>query len=114
MFDRMLIKLFAMPVLLLVGSLTAMWFLGNYIPDVFNQTPLFANVVKRSAHAAPYVGAALFIWAVMQGIGKALVLRAWLRGECDSCSRCGGIVDTRMGRYGIYDHCLACGKNRSI
>jgi len=102
---RLMIKMFAGPVVLLLVGLVIMWeglhlrdnkFIGMYSFIFLNASLVFA------------VGAVLWsaasVWKLVQSY----------RGNGELCHQCGGPTSyIEKGRYGPYFKCWRCGKNRA-
>ncbi len=112
--NRMLFKLFLLPIALLLGSIVSMFVLGNLLPSHFEAIPMFSKLSEQSLNSAPWVGALLLLGSIVFFWISFARLWNWQKGSAASCSECGGMVDQKLGRYGRYLHCLACGKNESI
>lgn len=111
MMNRMLLRLFAVPMLLAGGSIVALWFFGWFIPGQFHDKPLLATLAEQSAQAAPWVAGALWLASVAIAAAQGHNLWRWRRDEAPSCHQCGGLMSSlRDGRYGLYSRCFACGK----
>jgi len=109
----MLIKVFAIPFLLLLAALVVPWFLGHYVPSLFNGSPYLSGLDQQVAGLAIPAFSLLAGAAILACLYQGFQLWRWNQGRTDSCDNCGGMVSLRDGRYGPYYHCLACGKNRS-
>jgi hypothetical protein len=113
MLDRMLLRLFALPLVLLLVALATLWLLGSFVPDQLGNT-LFAGLGQQA------IGLSLPAFLLLSGAAAVIAayqgfqLWRWHEGKTDCCHYCGGMVTVRDGRYGLYVHCLACGKNRSL
>ncbi len=114
MLDRMLLRLFGLPLLLLVMAPVALWFLGWFIPSQFHASPILNGLGQQVVGLALPACWALVGLATVVAIYQSARLWLWSSGKTDSCHNCGGMVSDRNGRYGPYVHCLACGKNRSL
>lgn len=109
----MLLRLFALPFVLLLVALATLWFLGSFLPNQLENTPfasLAQHAIAFSLPAFLLVSGAAAVIAAYQGFQ----LWRWHEGKTDCCHNCGGMVRVRDGRYGLYMHCFACGKNRSL
>jgi len=111
--NQMLLRLFAVPLLLLLGALLALLFLGSFVPHQMNST-ILAGLGQQAAELALPVFWGFVLAAVVTALYQGFQLWRWHQGKTDICDNCGGMVSMRNGRYGPYMHCLACGKNRSI
>jgi hypothetical protein len=114
MLDRMLLRLYAYPILLLVASPTAGYFLGVWIPSRF-AGPVIEQLGQQAASIAPWISGGLLIGSLLWGAYSTLRFWRWYQGTSEEtcCHVCGGLVDMKEGRYGLYYKCLACGKTRS-
>lgn len=116
MFTRMnwmLIRLFALPLLLMLLSLALLWFLGWSVPHMFSST-LLAGLGEQSARLALPACWLATGAATVTALYRTFQLWRWQQGKTDACRSCGGMVVVRDGRYGLYSRCLACGETRSI
>ncbi len=114
MSNRMLLRLFALPVLLLILAGFGLYFLGEFLPHWFSGSTMFESLGTSSRAAVPWVVSGLLLAALAFFTVGFYRLWRWDQGKSDCCFICGGIVDNRHGRYGHYKHCLACGKNQKI
>lgn len=112
--EKMLIRVFAIPCLLLFATLVVPWFLGYYVPSLFNGSPYLSGLNQQVVGLAIPVFWLLACAAILAFFYQGFQLWRWNQGSTDSCDNCGGMVSPRDGRYGPYYHCLACGKNRSV
>lgn len=111
--DRMLIKLYLAPTLLLFYSFLTLWIFGDVIPDHLSQSKLFVPLAITIEQFAGWIYVGLFLIALSYYISSTYRLWRWHRCEGDLCYTCGGITVYKVGRYGPYFHCIACGKNRA-
>ena len=111
LYDKMVLRLYAGPFLLLVTSLIAIYFIVG-IGDEFSGMFL-ANLGVQSLSFAPLVSGGLLASALGWAAYSSWLLWRWQlgigKGAC--CHNCGGLVVSRIGRYGFYRKCLACGKS---
>ena len=113
--DRMVFRLFAIPVLLLIGSLIAMYIFGYAIPENLSNTSL-AGLGDNAKRFAPKIG--LFLMAVggVWVLFSSFSLWKWYQGSSvDCCHNCGGMTSYHQGIRGRsnYYKCMACGTNRA-
>ena len=109
----MLWNLFKVPIVLLVGSIIVVYTLGSLIPRTFSKSSMLGKAAELSLAVAPWAGLTLLLCAVVYFFGSGYRLWRWNNGGSNVCSRCGGMVDQKEGRYGSYLRCLACGKSES-
>lgn len=104
----MLTRLYLGPILVL-GLAVAVFCVFAYImPPRLSASVYFAQFAEGSEKVA-LVALSLgtgagFIWALFQTYG----LWRWYRGFDSSCTRCGGMVGLKLGRFGQYYRCYAC------
>lgn len=98
---RMLLKLFWLPVLLLLSSVLVTEVLGRFVPLLFS-VPMFVKLAEGAYWLEGWAGLALFVMAILSAIPPSLQLWRWSQGSEASCFRCGGLVEFRTGRYGPY------------
>ena len=113
MLGRMLLRLFAPALLLLVASGAAAWFLGFFVPGLL-KTTLFAALGQQARGLAGPAYYILSAAALLVALYQGFQLWRWHEGKADMCHNCGGMVAMRGGRYGPYVRCLACGTTRSF
>ncbi len=108
----MLIRLFALPIQFLLGSVASAVLLGWFIPGQFEDKALLAPLATALEGWTWYVSGGLLLLAVLFSILP--VWRLWQRqhGEGDLCALCTGIMRHKDGRWGPYLQCLACGHKR--
>jgi hypothetical protein len=114
MLDRMLLRLFAVPLILLLSAPVALWLLGSYIPSEFAGKFIIDGLGQQAASLALPACWVLVGLATVVAIYQSVRLWLWSSGKTDSCHHCGGMISAREGRYGPYVRCLACGANRSL
>jgi hypothetical protein len=116
MLNRMLLRLFALPLFLLVSALAVLLFLGWFIPSQFRASPFLDGLGQQAAGLALPAYCVLIAAAVLVAIYQSVRLWRWRQGKGDFCDNCNGIVSVCNGRRGRgpYVHCLACGKNRPL
>ena len=112
--NRMLFRMFALPIFFLVLAIVGLHFLGDFVPNRLSGSAVLEGLANGSRTAAPWVGAGLLLASLVLFTVSFYRLWRWNQGGSDCCFTCGGIVDHRHGRYGQYKHCLACGKNQKI
>lgn len=110
--NRMLLRLFALPLVLVLAALALLWFFGLLVPDMLD-SKILAGLGEQSAELALPVFLIAIGGAVLIALYQGLQLWRWHQGKTDVCHNCGGMVAMRNGRYGPYVRCLACGKKRS-
>lgn len=112
--NRMILRLYAYPILLLIGSFLAMYILGSFISNQLSQTSLFLGIGDQTKSFAPTVGLILLGASLLWGLFSSFELWQWFNGRGgETCHNCGGMtVYHPNGRYGPYFKCMACGKNR--
>lgn len=112
--NKMLFRMFALPIFFLVLAVFGLYFLGDFVPNRLSESAVLEGLASGSRTAAPWVGAGLLLASLVLFVVRFYRLWHWSQGYSDCCFACGGIVDHRNGRYGRYKHCLACGKNQKI
>lgn len=112
--DRMLFRLFALPLFLLVMAVVTLWFLGWFVPGQFSASPFLAPLGQQAQRLALPICCVLTGAATIAATYQTVRVWLWTAGKTDSCDNCGGMVRYRNGRYGPYMRCLACGMNRSL
>ncbi len=114
--NRMLFRLYAIPVLLIVGSLITMYIFGSVIPDSFSNTAL-AGLGDSAKGFAPKAGLFLIVISLAWSLVSSISLWKWYQGSSsiDYCHNCGGMTNYRQGIRGRsnYHKCMACGANRA-
>jgi hypothetical protein len=110
----MLLRLFALPTFFLLLSFVGLYFLGDFIPHRLSGSAVLEGLASGSRTAAPLVGAALLLAAMVLFAVNFYRLWCWNRGKSDCCFTCGGMVEQKHGRYGPYKRCLACGNKQKI
>lgn len=112
--DKMWIRLFAPPLALAAFVSVAAALLSLVIRDTIESGSMLAPAAMQLAQFIKVVTGAVFV-GVAAWLGYCFY-RAWAwynqRGEL--CHYCGGIVSEKSGRFGLYHHCLQCGKNKSL
>lgn len=111
--DRMLLKLYLAPTLLLVASILSLWIFGDLIPDYLSHSKLFVPLANTVKQFTGWVSISLTLTAILWYTSSTYRVWRWQRCEGDLCYTCGGITVYKVGRYGPYFHCIACGKNRA-
>jgi hypothetical protein len=113
--NKMLFKLYAFPILLLVGSLIVPYILSTVIPNHFAQSAILTGIGKQTQSIAPMAGLILLGASLLWGLFSSFELWQWTKGRGgETCHNCGGMTEYHPnGRYGPYFKCIACGKNRS-
>lgn len=111
---RMLINLYAKPLLIFILGIVAYLFLAIFIPTRMSGSPIFQKLVEQSAGIAPLTFSLFCLVSIGWATIQTYTYWQWERGNTECCSSCGGIVTQKYGRYGAYVHCLACGKNKKI
>ncbi|MCP5197559.1 MAG: hypothetical protein H6974_12380 [Gammaproteobacteria bacterium] len=114
MFDLMIFRLYLPAILVLVLGFLSWIILGVFIPYKMSNIPIFSELVTGSSKFSTIVFAISTMVAIYIAIYQTYTLWKWRRGSIGCCFSCGGIVAQKYGRYGLYEHCLACGKNRRI
>lgn len=110
----MLFNLFLPAASLLVFSIIAMVSSSHFSSAELSNSSLFGAVPNMIATALAWASLALAALSLVFAFFSFFRLWKWSKNEVNSCSNCGGITTFKTGRYGPYDHCLQCGKNRSI
>ena len=110
----MFFQLYFFPVLLIIGAATLSYFLSFYIPEKLSGDAVFSSLVQASIKSGPWAGLILFVFSSCCAVISTYRLWRWYQGKCRACSSCGGILDYKVGRYGSYYKCLACGKNSEM
>ena len=113
----MILRLYFIPIALVIGSFLSIYILGIYIPNSFQGSVLFSKLSESAVFYAPRVFWIGIFLALLFAICPSFRLYKWGKGETDGtelCPRCGGLTSFKTGRYGPYMKCLACGKNTSI
>lgn len=114
--NRMLLRLYAIPLLLAVAAVVVLWVLGLVVPDLFAGSPYLAALGLKAQGLALPVSGGFVVAATLAGVWQTVRWWRWNTGRADFCHNCGGMVQDRDGRRGRgpYVHCLACGTNRSL
>ncbi|MCK7579877.1 MAG: hypothetical protein MZV65_32070 [Chromatiales bacterium] len=110
--ERMLFRLYSWPITLFLFSLIVYWILGSFIPSRLAMSPFLSQLVEKSADIAPIAFGIAISVTISMALYQSFRLWNWSRNKGDLCSECGGIVDLKNGRNGLYTHCLACGGYR--
>lgn len=116
MLDRMLLRLYAVPLLLAVAAVVALWVFGLVLPDIFAGSRFLAPLGRQFQGLALPACWVLTGAATLASAYQTFRLWRWNQGKGDFCGNCGGMVATRNGRRGRgpYVHCLACGTNQAL
>jgi hypothetical protein len=114
MLERMVFNLVMPPLTLLLFAVVAAYMFGEWIPSRF--VGMFAQFGVQFASIAPWVSGGLLTCSLISGANNALRFWRWYQGDSseECCCFCGGLVNQKDGRYGLYYKCLACGKTRSV
>ena len=112
--DMMILRLFKTSLYFLFLSVMSFLFLWIYIPSTLSGSTLFSKVIEMAQTAAPNVALIFLSLSALTAVFSAHKLWKWSKAETEVCYNCGGIVDLRSGRYGLYYKCLACNKGRKI
>lgn len=113
MLGRMLFHLYIRPFLLILAAPLTLYCLGSEIPEAFSATRYLAPLGQTIASAAPWISISFLLFGLLWGINSTIRYWRWSQGGEECCYLCGGLVDKKNGRYGLYYKCLACGKTRS-
>ncbi len=98
----------------MIGAGTLSYLLSFYIPEKLSGNAVFSSLVQASINSSPLVGLILLVFSLCCAVISTYRLWRWCQGKCKACSSCGGISDYKVGRYGPYYKCLACGKKSGI
>ncbi|MBT9100240.1 hypothetical protein KFZ76_21305 [Methylovulum psychrotolerans] len=106
---KMLIRLYALPILFLLGSLIVMTFIGEE-----QESRLLAGVFELLNNVALWLSLILFVLFVITGLYASFLYWRWHDGKSQKiCHVCGGMVVEKYGRFGAYSKCLACSTTHS-
>jgi hypothetical protein len=114
MLGKMLLRLYAIPLIILSIEFIALFFLGWFIPNQFDGSQLLLLLGQKAAGFAPTAFVFLCLVSLIWSLFSSYTFLQWYNGNSDICDHCIGIVTVKNGRHGIYKHCLACGKNRRL
>ncbi|MDD5277336.1 MAG: hypothetical protein PHR16_14805 [Methylovulum sp.] len=107
---KMLIRLYALPILFLLGSLMLMVF-----TEERQENRLLAGVFELLNNVALWLSLILFVLFVITGLYASFLYWRWRDGKFQEiCHVCGGMVVEKYGRFGAYSKCLACSATHSI
>lgn len=108
--DWMLIRLYAVPLFLLIVAAAASLLFFRFAERIRSSTTLtgFAPIAESLEF---YVVGGLLIVAAGTAVYQTLRLWRWHQGKDELCPQCGGMVTHQYGRRGPYRRCLACGVN---
>ena len=111
--NKVLIKLFGYPVLLIIGSPLTMLLFNSWLAASFAESTL-VGTEDFFRTLVLWVGTSAFAF----GWGW-LSLRCyrhcqWETGNSNCCHECGGIVITKTKKNESYLHCLICESDRNI
>lgn len=109
MYDRMLLRAYAFPLLLVVLSVLSFIALAWFIPAHFSRVPLFVLLAEGSRALSTWVAGGLWLFAAGSFAMTTWRLRQWERGEVECCCRCGGYLMEHEGRRRLYSKCAGCG-----
>jgi len=107
--ERMIIRLFQWPVVVLLLTLLSYWFLGDLVPSRFASSAYLSALGEESVRVASSVLAIGLLVVVVSAMYQGFRLWNWSLGNGEICGHCGGMVTLKDGRYGPYTQCLACG-----
>ena len=110
----MLFRLYPPPVVVMIFSLIALFFLGIFVPELFAGKPILDALGKSSAYIAPWIAGAMFTFGIVWSLWQTYNLWRWNNGLDDSCQHCGGMTTLKEGRRSMYICCLACGRKRHL
>ena len=113
MINRMLLRLFTEPLLLLLLAPTALWFLGRFIPNHFRGILIFEGLAQQAAGLAFPGCWVLASTAVVTALYQSIRFWLWDHGKTETCHNCEGMVSLCDGRWGFYFQYFACGEKRS-
>lgn len=115
LYDKMLVRLYAGPTLLLVGTVAVEFLLGA-VAKKFAASPGFIAAIPQLSTASHVAAMLLLGFAFAWTARNTWRLWAWHRGNggAPCCDACGGLADVRKGQDGRYRKCLACGKASGI
>lgn len=99
--DRMLLRLFAPALLLLLAALASLWFLGVFVPHQLDNT-LLAGLGQQALGLVRPVFFTFLAAAALTALYQGFQLWRWQKGKTDICHKCGGMVSMRSGRYELY------------
>jgi hypothetical protein len=111
--DKMISRLLRWPILLMAVSAIISVFLQDWQP--LGTNPVIAPLGQVIAFLV-YAGSfGMGLFAVGWFARNTWRLWRWVQGTSSEqcCHVCGGMVDLKDGRYGLYYKCLACGNTRS-
>lgn len=106
----MLLRLYAMPLIILSMAFIAFLFFCWFIPNQFGGSQFLSLLGQKAAGFAPTAFLFLSLVALVWSLFSSYLFLQWYNGNSDVCGHCSGIVTIKNGRHGIYKHCLACGK----
>ena len=113
--DWMIFRLYIRQFLLLVLSIITLFMTDNLVET--GKTSAMAEIIAKGISPVFYwVSIGLIAWSVLWALHNTWRLFKWERGDNNEpyCHVCGGLVDMKNGRYGLYYKCLACGKTSSL
>jgi hypothetical protein len=112
--EKMIFRLYAIPFLLLLGSLFADYFLGDWLPSRFAGVMIISQLSEKASSFAPWASGGLLVLSLAWAAHSSWRLWKWQQGGNGEpcCHVCGGLMDLHDGRYGLYYRCLACGNTR--
>jgi TRAP-type C4-dicarboxylate transport system permease small subunit len=112
--SKMLVRLYALPILLVFGALIALIVHNNFQVNTaqLNALSVVNNLIYTGSWWASMVLLASFCITFLY---SSFRLWQWDKGEdAETCHVCGGMAIDKNGKYGPYYKCLACGTNRSM
>lgn len=114
-FNKMIIKLYLFPILLLIGSLVIPFIFNTVVPNHFAQSTMLSGIGKQTQSIAPIAGLILLGASTLWTLFSSFELWQWFKGSGgETCHKCGGMTKYHPnGRWGPYYKCMACGKNRA-
>jgi hypothetical protein len=112
--SKMIVRLFAAPILLLASAPFLYGLLAWFVPALLAGSPVLASLAQLSSTAASDVAGAVFIAAISVAALFTRRFRKWQSGSLPYCRSCGGMVVERARRRRIYHHCLLCNHKTSI
>lgn len=104
--NYLIFRLFAKPVLTIIGSVFLYAVMAYWLPQKFSASPFLNPLGLAIQEHSSLVPLALtlfgFTWCLLNGYR----LWQWSEGEEPCCPNCGMMMEEKVGRYGAYLRCM--------
>ena len=111
----MIFRLYIRQILLLLFDIFVQ-FMANNLVETGKANAMVAIIATGIAPTVYWASIGLMARSVLWVLHSTWRLWKWEHGDSNEpcCHICGGLVDIKNGRYGLYYKCLACGKTSSL